>query len=86
MSCGFGVVTVAAHLQAEVGMPTQKAVALSSTRPTLRDLAAAGPTARTPVRAARTGTTPLRSRTPTSGRASSVTTCNLTNRAARRGF
>ena len=39
---------------------------------TLRYLAATGTTARTPVRAARTGTTPHRTRTTTSGRASSV--------------
>jgi hypothetical protein len=41
---------------------------------TLRYLAATGTTARTPVRAARTGTTPHRTRTTTSGRASSVST------------
>jgi len=41
---------------------------------TLRYLAATGTTARTPVRAARTGTTPPRTRTTTSGRASSVST------------
>ena len=41
---------------------------------TLRYLAATGTTARTPVRAARSGTTPHRTRTTTSGRASSVMT------------
>ena len=41
---------------------------------TLRYLAATGTTARTPVRVARTGTTPHRTRTTTSGRASSVMT------------
>lgn len=41
---------------------------------TLRYLAATGTTARTPVHAARTGTTPHRTRTTTSGRASSVMT------------
>ena len=55
-------------------MDQEKEVSWAVWITTLRYLAATGTTGLTPVLGARTGTTPHRTRTTTSGRASSVTT------------
>jgi len=69
----------------QAGTQIQKAVVRSIMHLVRRALAAAGATRLTPVLVARPGTTQRRTRPTPSGRASAVTTCNLTKAAKAAG-